>query len=188
MSARPHECAATFQTGWTIVGHPLLEIYSYAVQRLRRELGEAAQDPAWLPVLRPLGRFRFLASTVPLPVGRIVNTVTRPSDLTDRLLPRALVHYPHHETSALEAIRLYAELSSCMDDPLGDAIRGLLEEQKGSDAYAALIVHPRASELVADARNRRSLPLISLVSPLDSWRNAHLAASASPWRQPLVPV
>jgi hypothetical protein len=149
-TSRIYDLAATWSGQRHLVEDNVIEDFSAAVTQLLAALGEDRAEDWWTPITRPLRAIRWRLATVPLPINDPAMGV---QDAADRLVPllrEARLTAPQMAADTGAVADRLEHLWAAAADPLGDAVRGLLELAEGADK-ALLLTGARHLDAVASA-------------------------------------
>ena len=121
-----HKVAGEWTGERRLVEHADLEAFSQLAGRFCGALGETAEDGYWGPVVRLLKRARWDAATAPLPLASpSAGLADAVRDAVPRLR-RCRDVAPELAAAADDLVDRLAALAGSEDDPIGDAVRGVL--------------------------------------------------------------
>lgn len=128
-----YRTAVTGEVVWQAVTHDLFESFSTGITRLMKSLGSERNEPFWEETLRILRRSRTAASATPLPFSHpSLGLADASVDVEDRSKNIRAGTTGEWAEMLAELADLLDRLSSCHENPLGDAVLTVLGGRNNS--------------------------------------------------------
>jgi hypothetical protein len=144
------------------VSFPELATFSRDLIKLRRRLGDEADEEYWTAFLRPLRRYVFLLCSTPLSA---IDAAIHNPELHKRLkdhLNRAKLIYPSFADEAADLLENYSEITRHPDSPLLTAVKAIVESAKET---ALLLKDSRLTKAVEKALPPTPFTEIEVIGP-----------------------
>lgn len=120
------------------VSHGGCKIFSLALSKLEREIGENAQDEDWRWILRILKIYRFEVTAAPLPFSdKSLERV--PIEEVQERFARSRRAYPQFARSADEILKLFKDMRKCRENPMKDLLSQSILKQD-PQAHIGIVV------------------------------------------------
>lgn len=158
-----YDCAQLAQIEVRNVDHADFHKFCLSLRQFERSLGESSRDEYWKPFLRTLKRYRFLASSTPLPFNCPINQSPSLADQLREQLAHCELIFPQFAGSAHELVDELLAVGDSCENPILPACADIAGPD-GED-IAVLIKEPRlipaVERLLRDGSTTSSIEVIS---------------------------
>lgn len=134
--SRVYACASIASIDSLRPTHPLARLFFSRAKNFEHAVGESAQDPYWIPLIRRFKKWRFEIAAAPIPFHEIV--LLKDVEVLEDQYKRCALLYPSLAAGTLECVAAARELAGCRENPLLLAVRESLGRRAWGDSLVCI--------------------------------------------------